>query len=163
MDDFQSYIPHMSWEAGEQVAMVPVPFTGVMKAQLVMDGALHHQYHQELVKLDWNIFTQHLEETIPKLESAKPADILLQKELMARLPTPTSAKSTSSTNKRKAPSQTNGRSTKKQKKPQCPICGKFYHGECWYTKTSTKSKDTGSRGRESNLKVRIPQIDEADD
>ena len=72
MDDFQIYIPHMPWEAGEPMDMVPVPFTE-MQAQVLLDGALYHQYHQELVKLDCYIFVaQPLEETISKLESAKP-------------------------------------------------------------------------------------------
>ena len=81
MDDFQSYIPHMPWEAGELNDMSPAPFTE-MEARVILDGALHHLYHQELVKLDWNLFAQPLEETISKLESAEP-DILLRKELMA--------------------------------------------------------------------------------
>ena len=94
MDDLQSYIPHMPWEAGKLKDMTPVPFTE-MEAQVILDGALHPQYHQELVKLDWNIFAQPLEETISKLESAEP-DILLRKELMARLPTPQNTKSNNS-------------------------------------------------------------------
>ena len=98
-----------------------------MEAQVILDGALHHQYHQELVKLDWNIFAQLLQETISKLESAEP-DILLRKELMVRLPTPSPVKSAPSTTKRKAPSQSNESSPKKQTKPQCPICEKFHHG-----------------------------------
>ena len=56
-------------------------------------GPLDHQYHQELVKLDWNIFAYALgEQTISKLESAEP-DILLRKELMAQLPMPSPIKS----------------------------------------------------------------------
>ena len=63
----------MPWEAGELKDMlVPIPFTE-MEAQVILDGALYHQYHhQELVKLDWNIFAHPLEETTSKLESAEP-------------------------------------------------------------------------------------------
>ena len=119
-DDFQCYIPHMPGEAGELKDMVPVPLTE-MEAQVILDGALHNQYHQELVKLDWNIFTQPLEETISKLESAEP-DILMRKKNSCQdfqLPSPT--KSASSTTKRKAHTHADGNSPKKQKKSQCPI------------------------------------------
>ena len=108
--------------------------------------------HQELVKLDWNIFAQPLEETISKLESAEP-DILLHKELMAQLlPTPVTSKSSSLSNKRKATAQAGGTASKKQKKPQCPICGKFHHGQCRFAKTTTKSKDTSFKGKTKHFK-----------
>ena len=112
-----------------------------MEAQVILDDTLHHQYHQELVKLDWNIFAQPLEETTSKLERAEP-DMILRKELMAQIPNSSTTKSAPSTNKRKASTQPVGTSPKKQKKPQCPICGKFHHGECQFDKTTTKSKDT---------------------
>ena len=146
----------MPWEAGELKDMIPVPFTEI-EAQVILDGALHHQYHQEVVKLDWNIFAQPLEETISKLESAEP-DILLRKQLMAWLPTPHNTKSFSDTNKWKASSQAEGSTPKKHKKPQCPICGKFHHGECRYTKNTTKSKDTGFKGKRNQFKTEFPKL-----
>ena len=69
---------------------------------------------------------------------------------MARLPTSSPTKSASSTNKRKAPSQLNGNSPKK-KKPQCPICRKFHHGDCIFAKTNTKSKDTSFKGKNNQF------------
>ena len=119
MDDFQIYIPHMPWEAEKLVDLVLVPSFTEMEAKVILDCALHHQYHQDFVSLDWNILDQPLEETISKLKSTEP-DILLRKELMARLPTPSPTKATSSTTKRKASSQSDGISPK-NKKPQCPI------------------------------------------
>ena len=138
MDNFQSYIPHMPWEAGGLTEMSPVPFTE-MDTRVILDRALHHLYHQELVKLDSNIFAQPLEETISKLESTEP-DILLRKELMAHLPTPVTSKSSSYPTKRKSSAaQAGGASVKKPKKPQCPICGKFHHGECQFARAWTVS------------------------
>ena len=68
------------------------------------------------------------------------------------LPTPVTSKSSSLSNKRKATAQAGGTASKKQKKPQCPICGKFHHGQCRFAKTTTKSKDTSFKGKTKHFK-----------
>ena len=51
MEDFQSYIPLMPWEAGARMGEKPVPFTN-MEMRTILDGALHHLYQAELVMIE---------------------------------------------------------------------------------------------------------------
>ena len=114
--DFQSllYILHMLKKAGELLGMALTPLSE-MEMQVILNGGavLNHQCQQELVKSDWNIFAQPLDETIPKLEVL--SLLFFRKELMTIIPI--AAASSSATNKWKQSKTQDSNPAKKQKLP----------------------------------------------
>ena len=55
MDDLKSCISHLPWEAGKLQGLSQVPFSENRAVNYPSDDLLHHQYHQELSKLDCGI------------------------------------------------------------------------------------------------------------
>ena len=50
MDDLQSYLPHLLWEAGESCGKELAPF-GEHKMREILDGAIHKQQQAKLIRL----------------------------------------------------------------------------------------------------------------
>ena len=114
----------------------PVPFTD-MEMRTILDGALHHLYQAELVKIDWNIFLEAYETTLSKLEGME-VDILqkFSVHLQLGLINGGGPKGGKPNNKRKG-QPLEGQHTKK---PKCKMCGKFHKGECQFAKKPIKQE-----------------------
>ena len=51
-----------------------------MEMQTILDGALHQLHQAELIKIDWNIFTEDFNTTLSKLGGME-TDILKKREV----------------------------------------------------------------------------------
>ena len=126
MDDFQSYLPEMLWEAGEQQGKTMEKFNEHEMREL-LDGCLHKLHQSKLTQLDWDISAQTYRESISKLESVE-QDIIQARDQEDRL---SKLENGRSPNKRKHSNDDPARANKKQKR-KCDICGKFHAGECQF-------------------------------
>ena len=71
---------------------------------------------------------------------------------------PVTSKSSPLSTKQKPSNQGGGTPSKKQKKPQCPICGKFHHGECRFARNNNKPKDTNFKGKKKHFKLEFLKL-----
>jgi hypothetical protein len=67
MDNFQSYLPHCLWNAGERQQEKPRSFTEFKMREILEHNLLFGQL-MELCNMDWSIQYQSYKETIAKLE-----------------------------------------------------------------------------------------------
>merc|ERR1712214_137906 len=104
IDDYQSYLEDMLWEAGEKRGESMRKFTETELREL-LDGCLNMSYNTKLINLDWDVQEHPYKESIAKLESVEPEIIQLfqrQKRLDAlEAKTGTKGNSNNGGNKRK--------------------------------------------------------------
>ena len=81
MEDFQSHLPLMPWEQGENMAKrdgsnyTGPPLFKEHEPQQLLDDNPHPSHIQELTNLDWDIPSKDYKEHISKLESLEPSII----------------------------------------------------------------------------------------
>ena len=68
MDDLQSHLPHLLWEAGEFCREKLAPF-GEHEIRKILDSAIHKQQQAKLINIDWEIPEHSYQEWIAKLDS----------------------------------------------------------------------------------------------
>ena len=76
MDDYQSYLPDMLWEAGEKRGETMRKFNETELREL-LDGCLNMSYNTKLINLDWDVQEHPYRESLAKLESVEPEIIQL--------------------------------------------------------------------------------------
>jgi hypothetical protein len=157
MDDFQSYLPDMLWEAGEKRGDKMDAFPE-LKMREVLDYNLNRLQQSKLTQLDWDLSEETYRASISKLESVE-AEINKEKaneDRLARLEgkPPKSSASASSPRKRKRESNYNNSpsSNTGSQISKCKICGKFHRGECRY-KNSNKHSYTKKNFKKEILNV----------
>jgi hypothetical protein len=130
MEDFQSYIPHCPWNAGERRQEKPRSFTEYKMRESLEHNLLSEQL-MELYNMDWSIQDQPYKETITKLEGLE-ASIIKEKQMQKHIIAAFKGNdggSTSSSTKRKAynASASGDKDLTKGKNSNsghCPHCGK---------------------------------------
>ena len=84
IDDYQSYLPHMLWEAGaEDGGKEPTKF-GKQDLREILEGCLTRFHLSKLTHVDWDISRKPYRESISKLESLE-KDIIQAKDQEERL------------------------------------------------------------------------------
>ena len=68
IDDFQSYLPHMLWEAGAKGNQAPTMFNE-QDLREILEGCLNKYHLSKLTHIDWDLSEQSYRESISKLES----------------------------------------------------------------------------------------------
>jgi hypothetical protein len=135
MDDLQSYLPHLLWEAGESRGETLDPF-GEHEMREILDAAIHKQQQEKLLNIDWDILEHSYQESIAKLDSIERSVVretqtlqrLSQLEKLTGSPSKAGAKSGGG---RKSKSNNNNKGKTTGKREACKYCGKFHKGECW--------------------------------
>jgi hypothetical protein len=150
MEDFQSYLPHCPWDAGERHKETPRSFTE-------FEHNLLFEQLMELYNMDWSIQDQPYKETITKLEGLE-ASIIKEKKIQKRMAALEANDGGNSFKKRK---MHNGVSSgdkdvpkgKNSNSGQCPHCGKRHRGECRFKPTGA----SGSSSTNNQVKFNTPQ------
>lgn len=70
MNDFQSYLLDMLWEAGEKQAKTMTKFNEY-EMWRIFDGCFHQLYQSKHTHLNWGILEQTYQESVSKIESVK--------------------------------------------------------------------------------------------
>jgi hypothetical protein len=83
MEDFQSYLPHCLWNAGERRQEKPGSFTEFEMREILEHNLLFEQL-MELYNMDWSIQDQPYKEIITKLEGLE-ASIIKEKNMQKRI------------------------------------------------------------------------------
>ena len=158
MEDFQSYLPHCPWDAGERRNEVPKPFSEYEMREILEHNLLFEQL-MELYNMDWSIQDQPYKETITKLEGLE-ASIIKEKNMQKRIAAlEGNDGNNSSTKKRKAYNnasgggESNDNKKKNSNSGQCPHCKKRHRGECHF-KPKGNNDNTSTSG---NVKFNKPQ------
>jgi hypothetical protein len=159
MEDFQSYLPHCPWNAGERRQEKPRAFTEYEMREILEHNLLFEQL-MELYNMDWSIQDQPYKETITKLEGLE-ASIIKEKQMQKRISALEGnggGINTSSKKRKVYNASTDGDkdTTKKNSNSgQCPHCGKRHRGECRFKPTG--SKETSSANNYRDVKFNKPQ------
>jgi hypothetical protein len=133
MEDFQSYLPHCPWDAGERRKETPRSFTEFEMQEIFEHNLLFKQL-MELYNMDWSIQDQPYKGTITKLEGLE-ASIIKEKQMQKQT---AALEANDGGNSFKKEKMHNGGSSGDKDVPkgknsdsgQCPYCGKRHRGEC---------------------------------
>jgi hypothetical protein len=157
MEDFQSYLPHCPWDAGERRKEKPKLSTEFEMWETLEHNLLFEQL-MELYNFDWSIQDQPYKETITKLEGLE-ASIIKEKQLqkrMAALEANEGGGNSSKKRKISNGSSSGDKDVTKEKNScsgQCPHCDKRHRGECWFKPSGAG----GSSSANNQVKFNRPQ------
>jgi hypothetical protein len=156
MEDFQSYLPHCPWDAGERRDETPRSFTEFEMREILEHNLLFEQL-MELYNMDWSIQDQPYKETITKLEGLE-ASIIKEKQMQKRMAALEANDGGNSFKKRKmhnggASGDKDVTKGKNSNSGHCPHCGKRHRGECRFKPSGA----SGSSSTNNQVKFSKPQ------
>ena len=137
IDDLQSYLPLMLWEAGEKRGHKLKPFDE-MELRTILAGALHKLQTAKLINIGWDLQEKEFTTSLATLEGLE-FSIREEQKIQQRL-----ANLEKGSPKSKGKSGGGKKNGKQSKKKKCPHCGKVHRGECWKLKNKgNKNKNKG--------------------
>ena len=166
LEDFQSYLPHCPWNAGERRGQLPKPFTEFEMREILEHNLVFEQL-MELYNMDWSVQDQPYKETITKLEGLE-ATIIREKLMQKRVAALEGGDSSGRVNnkKRKAyngDSNNDSSQSSNANSGQCPHCKKRHKGVCRFKPSGTDDASSTTKTSKFNKPQRqyINQLIEA--
>jgi hypothetical protein len=135
IEDYQTYLPDMLWESGEENGHTMQRF-GEIDMREILDQAMTKLHVAQLNHVDWQHYERPFAETVAKLESLEPL-IIKSAEHEKRLAALEDGKKTTTRDTSRTTKQGKSKGSKQSDKDssigyrKCETCGKMHKGVCW--------------------------------